>query len=190
MDSHKGSATEAGIAGPDGRAGIRRSIAAHRRTSRGAAHARARARPFWIMDMSRPLTERSTNAAKLEAPLPPEFPEAFQRLVDERNRNARSNLKPIYARDLYEEAIGELVHLANCGRVTFIATPFRDYVRKAFWIDQALKAGVERLALAHGITRSVVVVTAFQHYLDRHGALQKPAILVGSVIPKSYGWTT
>ena len=140
--------------------------------------------------MSRPLTDRSANAAKLEAPLPPEFPEAFQRLVDGRNRNAQSDQKPVYARDLYEEAIGELVHLADCGRVTFIATPFRDFVRKAFWVDQALKAGVERLALAHGITRSVVVMTAFQHYLDRHGALQKPAIPVGSIEPKSYGWTT
>lgn len=190
MDSRGNSSVEAGIPGPDGRAGIRRPIAAHRSTSRGTAHGRARARPFWIMHMSRPLTERSTNAAKLEAPLPPEFPAAFQRLVDECNRNIQSDQKPIYARDLYEEAIGELVHLASCGRVTFIATPFRDFVRKAFWVDQALKAGVERLALAHGITRSVVVVTAFQHYLDRHGALQKPAILVGSAEPKSYGWTT
>ena len=70
-----------------------------------------------------------------------------------------------------------LVHLANCGRVTFIATPFRNYVRKVFWVDQAFKAGVEHLALAHGITRSVVVMTAFQHYLDRHGVLQERATL-------------
>ena len=128
--------------------------------------------------MSRPLTDRSANAAKLEAPLPPEFPEAFQRLVDDRNRNAQREQKPIYARDLYEEAIGDLVHLTSCGRVTFIATPSRNYVRKVFWVDQTLKAGVEHLALAHGITRSAVVVTAFQHYLDRHGALPEPAALV------------
>ena len=128
--------------------------------------------------MSRPLTERSTNAAKLEAPLPPEFPAAFQRLVDARNRNADGDRKLIFARDLYEEAIGELVHLASCGRITFIATPSRKYVRKVFWVDQALKTGVEQLALAHDITRSAVVVTAFQHYLDRHGALQEPAALV------------
>ena len=130
-----------------------------------------------MMDMSRPLTERSTNAAKLEVPLPPEFPEAFQRLVDNRNRNANGGRKLIFARDLYEEAIGDLVHLASCGRVTFIATPFRNYVRKVFWVDQAFKAGVEHLALAHGITRSVVVMTAFQHYLDRHGVLQERATL-------------
>ena len=171
-------------------AGIRGTIAAHRSISRRPAHERAGLQPFWIMDMSRPLTERSTNAAKLEAPLPPDFPEAFQRLVDDRNRHAESDQKPVYARDLYEEAIGELVHLASCGRVTFIATPFRDFVRKAFWIDQSLKTGVERLALAHGVTRSVVVLTAFQHYLDRHGALQKPIILVNSAEPKSYDWTT
>ena len=61
-----------------------------------------------MMDMSRPLTERSTNAAKLEVPLPPEFPEAFQRLVDNRNRNANGGRKLIFARDLYEEAIGDL----------------------------------------------------------------------------------
>ena len=174
----------------DDAAGIHRLIAAHRNTTRCPAHEQAGLRPLWIMDMSRPLTERSTNAAKLEAPLPPEFPEAFQHLVDERNRNLRSDQKPTYARDLYEEAIGELVHLASCGRVTFIATPFRDFVRKAFWVDQALKTGVERLALAHGVTRSVVVLTAFQHYLDRHGALQKPVMLANSVEPKSYGWTT
>ncbi len=174
----------------DDAAGIRRAIAAHRSTSRWPAHERAGLRSLWMMDMSRPLTERSTNAAKLEVPLPPEFPEAFQHLVDDRNRNAQSDQKPIYARDLYEEAIGELVHLASCGRVTFIATPFRDFVRKAFWVDQSLKTGVERLALAHGVTRSVVVLTAFQHYLDRHGALQKPVILDNSAEPKSYGWTT
>ena len=171
-------------------AGICRAIAAIRCISRCPAHERAGLRLFWMMDMSRPLTERSTNAAKLEVPLPSGFPEAFQRLVDDRNRNARSDQKPAYARDLYEEAIGELVHLASCGRVTFIATPFRDFVRKAFWVDQTLKAGVERLALAHGITRSAVVLTAFQHYLDRHGALQPPVILADSTEPKSYGWTT
>ncbi len=174
----------------DDAAGIRRAIAAHKSASRRPARDGAGLRPLWMMDMSRPLTERSTNAAKLEVPLPPEFPEAFQRLVDHRNRNAQSNQKPIYARDLYEEAIAELVHLASCGRVTFIATPFRDFVRKAFWVDQSLKTGVERLALAHGVTRSVVVLTAFQHYLDRHGALQKPVIPAGSAEPKSYGWTT
>lgn len=190
MDSRKDSSIEAAIPGPGGRAGVRHLIAAHRSTSRSTAHGRARLRPLWMMDMSRPLTERSTNAAKLEVPLPPEFPEAFQRLVDERNRNSRSDQKPIYARNLYEEAIGELVHLASCGRVTFIATPFRDYVRKAFWVDQTLKTGVERLALGHGITRSAVVLTAFQHYLDRHGALQPSVILADSAAPKSYGWTT
>ncbi len=172
----------------DDAAGIRNAIAADRNTSQSPVHGRAGLQPFWMMDMSRPLTERSTNAAKLEVPLPPEFPAAFQRLVDD--RNAQNDQKSIYARDLYEEAIGELVRLADCGRVTFIATPFRDFVRKAFWVDQALKAGVERLALAHGITRSVVVMTAFQQYLDRHGALQRPVIPVGSVEPKSYDWTT
>jgi len=183
MDSRKDSSIEARISGFGGRAGVRRSIAAHRSTSRGTAHGRARVRPLWIADMTRPLTERSANAAKLEAPLPPEFPVAFQRLVDARNRGAEGDRKLIYARDLHEEAIGELVHLANCGRVTFIATPFRNYVRKVFWVDQALKAGVEHLALAHGITRSVVVMTAFQHYLDRHGALQEPAALVDTEGP-------
>jgi len=163
--------------------GIRRPIAAHRSISRSTAHERARVRPLWIADMTRPLTERSANAAKLEAPLPPEFPVAFQRLVDARNRYAEGDRKPIYARDLHEEAIGELVHLASCGRVTFIATPFRNYVRKVFWVDQGLKAGVEHLALAHGITRSVVVMTAFQHYLDRHGVLQEPAALVDTEGP-------
>ncbi len=164
-------------------AGICRAIAAHRNNSKWPAHERAGLRPLWIMDMSRPLTDRSANAAKLEAPLPPDFPEAFQRLVDDRNRNAQREQKPIYARDLYEEAIGDLVHLTRCGRVTFIATPSRNYVRKVFWVDQALKAGVEHLALTHGITRSAVVVTAFQHYLDRHGALQEPATMVHTERP-------
>lgn len=121
--------------------------------------------------MARPLTERSTNAAKLEAPLPQSFPEAFQRLVDERNRRAGTGGRRTYARDLYEEAIGELIQKAENERVVFLATPFRNSVRKIFWVDEVLKGGVEQLASARGITQSAVVMTAFHLYLDRHGAL-------------------
>lgn len=51
-------------------AGIYSTITACRITSRCAAHRRLGARPLWITYMSRSLTERSANAAKLEAPLP------------------------------------------------------------------------------------------------------------------------
>ena len=159
----------------DDAAGIHRLIAAHRNTSRCPAYGWAKPWHFWTVDMDEAVAERPTSTAKLEVPLPQEFPRAFQRMVDARNRAAAGDQKRVYARDLYEEAISELIHLASNGRVTFIATPFRDYVRKMFWVDQAVKAGVEHLALAHGITRSAVVVTAFQLYLDRHGALQEPA---------------
>lgn len=156
-------------------AGIGHATAASWDAPRGAAPAGVEARYLWTPDMARPLTERSTNAAKLEAPLPQDFPEAFKRLVDERNRATGGDRKRIYARDLYEEAIGELIQRVESERITFIATPFRGFVRKIFWIDEALKGGVEQLALAHGITRSAVVMTAFYHYLDRHGALQVAA---------------
>jgi len=87
-------------------AGIYSTITACRITSRCAAHRRLGARPLWITNMSRSLTERSANAAKLEAPLPPEFPAAFQRLVDARNLNAEGDRKLVYARNLYEGANG------------------------------------------------------------------------------------
>ncbi len=156
----------------DDAAGIHRAIAAHRSTSRCPDRGRAKPWHLWTLDMDEALTERPASTAKLEVPLPQEFPLAFQRMVDARNRAATGDRKRIFARDLYEEAISELIHLASNGRITFIATPFRDFVRKMFWVDQTVKAGVEHLALAHGITRSAVVVTAFQLYLDRHGALQ------------------
>ncbi len=162
---------------------IRSAIAAYRHTSRGGNHAWPHARHFWISDMDQSPVERFVSTAKLEAPLPQEFPAAFQRLVDARNRSAEGRQKRIYARNLYEEALGELIHLANNGRVTFIASPFRNFTRKMFWVDQAVKSGVERLALTHGITRSAVVMTAFQQYLDRHGALPDPPSLIDVIGP-------
>ncbi len=165
-----------------GAAGARRAVAAHRHIPR-RAHAQARTQHFWNSDMDQPPTERPANTAKLEVPLPQDFPAAFQRLVDARNQMAERGRRRIYARHLYEEAIGELIHLASYGRVTFIATPFRNYLRKMFWVERTLKDGVEHLALAHGITRSVVVITAFQLYLDRHGALQEPAITANMLDP-------
>ena len=129
--------------------------------------------------MARPLTERSTNAAKLDVPLPQSFPNAFQKLVNERN-HATSGSRRVYTRDLFEEAIGELIQRVERERVTFVATPFRGFVRKKFWVDGTLKESVEQLALAHGITRSAVVMTAFHHYLDRHCALQNAAGSLGS----------
>ncbi len=149
-------------------------IAAHRNIL-GRAHVRARTKHLWISNMDQRPTERPANTAMLEVPLPPEFPAAFQRLVDARNQVAERGRKRIYACHLYQEAIGELIHLAGHGRVTFIATPFRSFVRKMFWVDQPLREWVEHFALAHGITRSAVVVTAFQLYLDLQGALREPA---------------
>ena len=171
----------ADIPEPGGAAGIGRAAAASLGTSRAPAPVRVGARPLWTPDMARPLTERSTNAAKLDVPLPQGFPDAFQRLVDERNRATGDARKRIYARDLFEEAIGELIQRVENEHVTFIATPFRNFVRKKFWVDGTLKGGVEQLALTHGITRSAVVMTAFHHYLGRHGALQDAAAPVSSL---------
>ena len=172
--------TSADTPEPGGGAGIGRATAASSEAPRRAIPlVRVGTRPLWTTDMARPLTERSTNAAKLDVPLPQNFPDAFQRLVDERNR-ATGGGKRVYTRDLFEEAIGELIQRVECERVTFVATPFRGFVRKKFWVDGTLKGGVEQLALAHGITRSAVVMTAFHHYLDRHGALRNAAGSLGS----------
>lgn len=168
---------------PGGAAGIGRAAAASSEAPRATALVRVGARHLWTLDMARPLTERSTNAAKLEAPLPQNFPEAFQRLVDERNRKAGTTGRRTYARDLYEEAIGELIQRAENERVMFLATPFRNSVRKIFWVDEALKGSVEQLALAHDITRSAVVMTAFHLYLDRHGALHGAAASADPIGP-------
>ena len=173
---------EASVPTFSGAAGARRAIGAHRHIPR-RAHVQAGTQHFWNSDMDQPPTERPANTAKLEVSLPQDFPAAFQRLVDARNQVAERGRKRIYARHLYEEAIGELIHLASHGRVTFIATPVRNFVRKMFWVDQPLKEGVEHLALAHGITRSAVVVTAFQLYLDRHSALREPAITANMAEP-------
>ena len=163
-------------------AGAQRAIAAHRNIL-GRAHVRARAQHFWVSNMDQPPTERPDNTAKLEVSLLQEFSAAFQRLVDARNHVMERGWKRAYARHLYEEAIGELIHLASHGRVTFIATPFWCYLREMFWVERTLKDRVEHLALARGITRSTVVITAFQLYLDRHGALQEPAITANMLDP-------
>lgn len=122
--------------------------------------------------MAHPLTERSTNAAKLDVSLPQGFPDAFRRLADERNRAGGDARKHIYARELFEGAIGEPIQRVENEQVTFIATSFRDFVREKFWVDGALEGGVEQLAPTHGITRSVVVMTVLHDRFSRHETSQ------------------
>jgi len=127
--------------------------------------------------MPRPLTDRSLNAAKLEVPQPTGYPEAFQRLVDARNADSGREGRPrLYARDLHEEAIAELVNGINRGdRVYFLATPVSRYVRKTIWIDGSLKTEAGRLAEQANVTMSSFVLTAFRRFLEAHGVVQDAA---------------
>lgn len=127
--------------------------------------------------MPRPRTERSLNAANLEAAQPEAFPEAFQRLVDARNADhSRQGRARLYVRDLHEEAITELVEGIKRGdRVQFLATPVGKYVRKTIWIDGALKTEASLLAERANVTMASFVLTAFRRFLEAHGALQDAA---------------
>lgn len=125
----------------------------------------------WSAEMVRPLTERSANIAKVTVPLPPRFREAFRSLIEARSRIGG---KRVFARDLHEEAIGSLVNRAERGeKVLFMATPV-GVGRITLWMDEGLKARVDGLALAHGVHRSAVVLTAFHHFL-RHTDLTDKA---------------
>lgn len=120
--------------------------------------------------MVRPLTERTANMAKLDAPLPAGFVEAIQQLVDQRNRQGGPGHRRLYARDLHEEALRELIGRAEAGEAVLFLAPPSAKARKSFWIDQTLKQGVDRLATRFGITRAAVVVTALHSYLERRNA--------------------
>jgi len=121
--------------------------------------------------MVRPVTERSANAAKLDVALPLGVPEAFVKLVEA--RNAADVGRRIYTRDLHEEALADLIQVTDGGAPpAFLATPYRYSRRKTFWVDETLKASVNRIAQERAISLSAVVVTAFQLFLDKHGIAQ------------------
>ncbi|PWC26854.1 hypothetical protein [Teichococcus aestuarii] len=120
--------------------------------------------------MVRPLTERTANMAKLDAPLPAGFAKAIQQLVDQRNREGGPGHRRLYPRDLHEEALRELIGRAEAGEAILFLAPPSAKVRKSFWIDQDLKHGVDRLATEHGVTRTAVFVTALHTYLERQQA--------------------
>ena len=129
------------------------------------------AREPWTPAMARPVTDRSANAAKLDVALPLGVPEAFVRLVEA--RNAADGSRRVYTRDLHEEALAAVIQATDNGAPpTFQATPYRLSRRKTFWVDEALKAAVNRIAQERAISLSAVVVTAFQLFLDKHGAAQ------------------
>ncbi|USQ74287.1 hypothetical protein NF552_23240 (plasmid) [Roseomonas mucosa] len=119
----------------------------------------------WNAEMVRPLTERSANIARVDVSMPPRFREAIRRIMDARNRIPGQ--RRICARDLHEEAINALVERAEAGEpILFMASPIGTG-RATLWMDEGLKARVDGLALAHGVHRSAVVLTAFHHFL-RH----------------------
>lgn len=122
----------------------------------------------------RPLTERSTNAAHLDLMMPAWFPEAFQRLVDDRNLSRHPKTeKRLFARDLHEEAISEMIRQIEAGnKIMFLATPTRNHIRKKLWVDGELKVAVGHLAEEAGVSRASIVMTALQRYLEAHGALK------------------
>ncbi|MFK4046397.1 Hypothetical protein HVIM_03881 (plasmid) [Roseomonas mucosa] len=123
--------------------------------------------------MVRPLTDRTASMAKLDAPLPPGFMDAIQQLVDTRNRQGGPDHKRLYARDLHEEAIAELIQHVEAGEQVLFLAPPSGKARKSLWLDEKLKAGVDRLANEHSVTRGAVVMTAFHSYLRRLGMLQR-----------------
>lgn len=126
----------------------------------------------WKATMVRPLTERSANAAKLDVALPLGVAEAFVKLVEVRNAVAES--RRIFARDLHEEALTDLIRLTDDGVApVFEATPYGSFRRKTFWVDERLKAGVTRIAHERAISLSAVVVTAFRRYLDQHSRMHQ-----------------
>lgn len=123
--------------------------------------------------MVRPLTERTASAAKLDVPLPPGFVEAIQNLVDQRNNQGGPDHKRLYARDLNEESIADLIKHVDCGEPVLFLAPPSAMGRKSLWVDGQLKAGVDRVATRHSVTRAAVVMTALHRYLERHGMLPR-----------------
>ncbi|UZO94741.1 hypothetical protein [Roseomonas mucosa] len=122
------------------------------------------AEELWIAAMVRPLTERSANVAKVDVSLPPRFRDAFQQILASRSLSAG---RRVYARDLHEEAISHLVERAEAGEpIMFMASPLGTS-RATLWMDEGLKARVDQVALAHGVHRSAVVLTAFHAFLDQ-----------------------
>ena len=123
--------------------------------------------------MVRPLTERTASAAKLDVPLPPGFVEAIQHLVDQRNSQGGPDHKRLYARDLNEESIADLIQNVDRGEPVLFLAPPSAMGRKSLWVDGQLKAGVDRVATLYSVTRAAVVMTALHRYLERHGMLPR-----------------
>src|SRR5690348_15379503 len=113
--------------------------------------------------MSRSPTRRSLNAMKMRLPLLAEHPAAFARILA--NRNAESPRK-LYARDLHEEAIGELLDELEAGaEIRFVPTPATGYSRMTLWVDRALKERAEVAAEQHNVRIGTFALTAFIRYL-------------------------
>ena len=128
---------------------------------------------LWNARMVRPLTDRTANMAKLDAKLPLGYAEAIQQLVEARNHQGGPEHKRLYARDLNQEAIAELIQRLDAGeKILFLAPPSAK-ARKSLWVDEDLKVGVDRLAVEHSVTRAAVVMTALHNYLDRRNMLDQ-----------------
>ena len=128
---------------------------------------------LWNARMVRPLTDRTASMAKLDAKLPPGFADAIQHLVDTRNQQGGPEHKRLYARDLNQEAISELSQRADAGEKILFLAPPSARARKSLWVDESLKAGVDRLATEHSVTRAAVVMTALHNYLRRWNMLDQ-----------------
>lgn len=124
----------------------------------------------WCVTMARPLTDRSANVAKVDVPLPSRFRDAFRRIVEARNQ--QGGQRRLFPRDLHEEAISLFVQRTEAGEDLLLMAAPVGISRTTLWMDAALKAKVDELALARGVTRSAVVLSAF-HYFQRQ--LAEPA---------------
>ncbi|MBV8094449.1 MAG: hypothetical protein JOY71_02805 [Acetobacteraceae bacterium] len=118
--------------------------------------------------MARPLTERTANAARLDAALPDEIVAALQRLIDTRNSEQRNQGGArVYARDIHEEAVREMLARVEAGqRIRFLAPTFGRGPRRTFWIDASLKTAIDQLAESAQVTRTAVILTALHDFLE------------------------
>ena len=125
--------------------------------------------------MVRPLTDRTAAMAKLDTKLPSGFLDAIQQLLVIRNQHPEEGRGRLYARDLHQEAIAEILHRADAGEAILFLAPPSARPRRTMWVDDHLKVGVEKLAKQYQVTQAAVVMTALHRYLGRWKMLE-PAL--------------
>jgi hypothetical protein len=120
--------------------------------------------------MSRAPTHRTLNATKVRLPLLADHPPAFARILETRNAGA---VKRLFARDLYEEALAELLDELERGvEIRFVPTPAAGYSHMTLLLDRALRERAAAAATGHNVRVGTLALTAFVRYLARHQVSQ------------------